>query len=210
MEIVGTQRHRPGGHHHQPPGEHDLRGAGQRDLPGGDRTHGQTTGTGQTLDLVASITADSGSVTEGETARFTVTLSRGRSFANIRVEAPMDRGFRRRRNAHRSDTRADHSPRMEVQTRRGSTAGGGQVTAQILQDDAYRLDSNNSASIRINRRALPTPTPIPTPTPVPDPTPDPYAGHRTQRLRRHQRQRQPLDRLPEPTPTPRPTPDADP
>ena len=67
------------------------------------------TGTGQTLDLVASMTADSGSITEGETARFTVTLSRG-AFANVRVKLQWTGDFGDCRNAHRADTRADHRP----------------------------------------------------------------------------------------------------
>ena len=155
------------------------------------------TGTGRTLDLVASMTADSGSVTEGETARFTVTLSRG-SFANIWVKLQWTGDFgdveTRTVQGHGQTT-----ARMEIQTRLGSTAGGGQVTAQILQDDAYRLAANDSASIRINRRAQPTPTPTPTPTltPTPRPTATPMPTPRPTAT---------PTPTPAPTATPRPTP----
>ena len=84
------------------------------------------TGTSQTLDLVASMTADSGSVTEGETAQFIVTLSRG-AFANIRVKLQWtgDFGDAETRTVQ---THGQTTAKMEVQTRRGSTTGGGRGT----------------------------------------------------------------------------------
>ena len=108
LEIMGTQRYKPGSHHNQPPGEHDPRGAGQRNLPGGDRT----------------LVRDRNRPDLGPSGQHNRRLRQCHRRRNSRVhrntiqrnvrqhqgETPMDRGLRRRRNANHTDTRADHRP----------------------------------------------------------------------------------------------------
>ena len=106
LENMGAQRHKPGGHNHQPPGGYDLRGKGQRNFPGGNRT--------LVRDRNRPYSGPSGEHDRGLHQRYrrrnsTVHSNTVQGIIRQRQgEAPMDRGLRRRRNAHRADIRANH------------------------------------------------------------------------------------------------------
>ena len=128
------------------------------------------TSTDSTRDLTVRITADQTSVTEGETAHFTITLS---------TQAPVQVNVQYTWNGDFGSTGAQQVQILNAATydisvpTRISTSQSGSVTASVSPSNAYRV-AGTDATVNINKIKAPEPT-TPTPEPTvltPEPTDD--------------------------------------
>ena len=125
------------------------------------------TSTASTRDLTITITADQASVTEGETAYFTLTLSTQASVqVNVQYTWEGDFGSTGAQQVQILNT---STYEMSVQTRTSTTPASGSITASLIPSNAYRI-TGPIANVNINKIQIPEPTTPVTPTPI-TPTP---------------------------------------
>ena len=146
------------------------------------------TSTESTQDLTVSITAAQASVTEGETAYFTITLSTPTS-VQVDIQYRWDGNFGST-EAQQVQILSASTYDIGVPTTISTSNQNGSITASASTTNYYRV-TGTLASVNINKIQVtepPTPTPTEAPTPTP-PTPEPTEAP-----------------TPEPTEAPTPTP----